>query len=98
MLMERGRGTEMNREVSSTALTNRTDRRIGYDGDDLLEVFGDGRPLRAEHRQRSVVPHRGDLLFALFVHETGGSHPLLCPAEQVEGGVVCPGTPRRRGS
>mgnify|MGYP006183558471 CR=1 FL=1 len=55
------------REVLDLALA--VDRRVGDDGDRLLEVIGEVLPLGRERRQRAVVAERADRLLLPQIDE-----------------------------
>jgi hypothetical protein len=67
------------REVLDLALA--VDRRVGDDGDRLLEVVGEVLALGRERRQRAVVAERADRLGSVGGHLLDEFDVVALPAE-----------------
>ena len=83
-IVQRGPAAEdrAGREVLHLALA--VDRRVGDDGDGLLEVVGKVLALGAERRQRPVVAERADRLLAVGRHLLADLDVVALPAEAGE--------------
>ena len=86
-VLERGAAAEdgAGREVLHLALA--VDRRVGDDGDRLLEVVGEVLTLGRERRQRTVVAERADRLGPVGGHLLDQFDVVALPAEAGEDAV-----------
>ena len=85
--VDRGAAAEdgAGREVLDLALA--VDRRVGDDGDRLLEVVGEVLALRREGRERAVVAERADRLGAVRRHLLDELDVVALPSEAGEDAV-----------
>ncbi len=73
---------QVDAEIKRPALPDRIDRRVGDHRDNLLEVARKRRAGLRKQRQRTVITHPYDRLFAFQRHVANGLDPIAGPAKQ----------------
>ncbi len=86
--VDRGAAAEDRAGREVLHLTLAVDRRVGDDGDRLLEVVGEVLALRRERRQRPVVAQRADRLGPVGGHLLDQFDVVALPAEAGEDAVL----------